>query len=263
MSGGSDTTTSTSAAPPWVQDYSNNYLNKANDVSNTPYNQSPNTAIDPNAAQTTAWNAIQNRALSGSPVQGAANQTLQNTLQGGFLNGNPYLDQMVNKAQGDLVRNYNNVTGPAIDAAGVRSGSFGNSGVASTALDSQNQLQQNMANIDMQMRGQNYATERQNQQSALGFAPQYAANDYQDANQLLQAGNQQGQFAQNQANQNLNWWQQAQQYPTQQLNNMGTALNNVMGTSKTQTTTTPGPSTGAQIGGYGALIGSLLQQFGK
>lgn len=287
MSGGSseNTSTQTSSAPGWVQDYAKDYIGKANDVSNTPYSQSPTQTVGPNSTQNTAWNAIQNRALSGSPVQSAANGTLKNTLNGDFLNANPYLDSMVDKAQGDVIRNYNNVVKPNSDASGIRSGSFGNTGIQSQQMDETNQLQQNLGNISTQLRGQNYATERQNQQSALGYAPQFAANDYNDANQLLQAGNQQGQFAQNAANQNYNWWQEGQNYPTNKLNTLGNAIGTVSGTGRTQTSTSPGTSAGAgllggglvgsQLGGgisdgeggnyagWGTAIGSLLGMFGR
>lgn len=286
MSGGSsDTSTQTSSAPGWVQDYAKSYLDKANEVSNTPYSQSPTQAVGPNSTQNTAWNAITNRALNGSPVQSAANTTLTNTLNGDFLNSNPYMDSMVDKAQGDVVRNYNNVVKPQSDAAAIRSGSFGNSGIQSQQLDEQNQLQQNLGNISTQLRGQNYATERQNQQGALGFAPQFAANDYNDANQLLTAGNQQQAQAQNAANQNYNWWQEAQNYPTNKLNTLGNAIGTVSGTGRTQTSTSPGTSagagllggglTGSQLGGmisdgsggnyagWGTAIGSLLGLFGR
>lgn len=287
MSGGSTNTTSTqtSSAPSWVQDASKTYLDKANQVSNTPYQASPNQTVGPNATQNTAWNAVQNRAMSGSPTMSAANGTLQDTLQGKYLNSNPYIDQVVNQAQGDVVRNYNNVVRPGQDAAMVRSGSFGNSGLQQQTANSDRNLQQNLGNISTQLRGNNYNTERGNQQAALGFAPTFANQDYTDANQLLQSGNQQNQFAQNNANQNYNWWQEAQNYPTNKLNTFGNALGTVNGTGRTMTSTTPGTSAGAGLlgggivgsqlgsgikdgdggnyGGWGAALGSLLGLFGR
>jgi len=249
-----------------VQDAGADYLGRARDVANVGYTPSPNQTVGPNAAQNTAWQAVQNRALNGSPVQSAANSTLTNTINGGFLGGNPYLDSMVDKAQGDVVRNYNNVVRPGQDAAMIRSGSFGNSGLQQQTQDSDKTLQDSLGNISTQLRGQNYAQERQNQQSALSMAPTFANQDYTDANQLLQAGNQQQQFSQNAANQNYNWWQEAQQYPTSRLNVLGNAIGTVQGNSRTQTSTTPGTSTAASIVGGGltaAQIGSLLGMFGK
>jgi hypothetical protein len=46
---------------------------------------------------------------------------------------NPYLQQNVNAAQGDIIRNYNTSAQPAYNAAMVRSGSFGNAGRAGQA----------------------------------------------------------------------------------------------------------------------------------
>lgn len=265
-SGGNNTSTQTSSAPPWVQDASKGYLDRATQISDNPYTPSPNQAIGPNATQSTAWDAIKNRAIGGSPVQSAGNQTLTDTLQGKYLDSNPYLDGIVNKAQGDVVRNYNNVVRPGQDAAMIRSGSFGNSGLQQQTMDQDQQLEDSLGNISTQIRGGAYANERQNQQGALGYVPQAANQDYTDAQHLLDAGNQQGQFSQNQAGQNLNWWNEAQQYPTAQLNTLGNAIGTVNGTARTQTSTTPGTSTAAGIAG-GALtaaqIGSLLGLFGK
>lgn len=406
MAGGSENTSSqSSSAPAWVMDYGKSYLDKANDVSNTPYSQSPTQTVDPNATQNTAWDAIQNRALSGSPELSNAKGQLNTTLGGGYMgqgvsqnanagaynpqansnwnpygsamnanagvqnqqagaanpfaqSSNPYLQQSIDAAQGDVVRNYNNVVKPQSDASAIRSGSFGNSGIQSQQLDEQNQLQQNLGNISNNMRsadynqraalnenatnrqyqagaqtqanlfnagsqqnqnqfnsgaqgvanqfnagsqyaqnqfnaGQQYAgdqnnafqAERGRQTAGLGQALGFANQDYTDANQLLQAGNQQGQFAQNQANQNYNWWQEGQNYPTNKLNTLGNAIGTVAGTGRTTTSTSPGTSAGAGLlgggilgsqlgsgisdsnggnyGGWGAGIGSLLGLFGR
>lgn len=333
MSGGSENTSSqSSSAPPFVMDYAKTYLDKANSVSNTPYQASPDQTIDPNAAQNTAWNAIQNRALSGSPELSNAKGQLNTTLNGGYMgqgvsqnaqagavnpyaqSNNPYLQQNIDAAQGDVIRNYNNVVKPQSDASAIRSGSFGNSGIQSQQLDQQNQLQQNLGNISNSMRsadynqraglnenatnrqfqsGQQYATDQNNafqaergrQTAGLGQALGFANQDYTDANQLLTAGNQQGQFAQNDANQNYNWWQEAQNYPTNKLNTLGNAIGTVAGTGRTTTSTSPGTSAGAGLlgggilgsqlgtgisdgsggnyGGWGAGIGSLLGLFGR
>jgi hypothetical protein len=50
------------------------------------------------------------------------------------------------------------------------------------------QYAQALTNTAGQLAYQNYEAERQRQQQAIGAAPQLAAADYQDINQLLQAG---------------------------------------------------------------------------
>jgi hypothetical protein len=126
--------------------------------------------------------------MQGSPVTNAASGELQRTLSGGYLNGNPYLDGVVNKAQGDVIRNYNDVAKPALESAMVRSGSFGNSGLQQMQGAQQQQLQDSLGNISTQIRGTDYANERNRMQGAVGMAPSIANQDYTDAQALLQAG---------------------------------------------------------------------------
>lgn len=90
---------------------------------------------------------------------------------------NPYLTGMIDKAQGDVVRNYNLSTQPAYNSAMVRSGSFGNAGVQEMNQNAQSQLQQNLGNISNQMRGQDY----QNQQQMYQWDQQFDRSLYNDA----------------------------------------------------------------------------------
>lgn len=69
---------------------------------------------------------------------------------------NPYLTQRIDQAQGDLARNFNLTTQPAYNAAMVRSGSFGNSGVQQLNENAQRNLQSEMGDISTNMRGADY-----------------------------------------------------------------------------------------------------------
>jgi hypothetical protein len=224
-------------------------------IANTPYQQSPGTYTGPNDYLQAGWQATANRAMQGSPTMDAANQTLQKTLNGGFLNGNPYLDQQVSAAQGDLVKSWNQVAKPQWDMAMRNSGSFGNTGVAQSAAFGADTLQQNLGRVANDMRFNAYNTERGYQQNALGMAPTYAQQDYNDANALLQVGGQAQAFDQAQQNQNQQWFQEAQQYPAQQLNQYLAALG--MNAGGTQTQTAPDPSKASQVIG-GAITGASL-----
>jgi hypothetical protein len=70
--------------------------------------------------------------------------------------GNPYLQSNIDKAQGDVVRNYNMTTQPAYNSAMVKSGSFGNEGVQQMNENSQKNLQGSLGNISDSMRMQDY-----------------------------------------------------------------------------------------------------------
>ena len=90
---------------------------------------------------------------------------------------NPYLNATIDKAQGDLVRNYNLTTQPAYNSAMVRSGSFGNSGVQQMNENAQKNLQGSLGDISTGMRGADY----QSQQNMFRWDNEFNRNLYNDA----------------------------------------------------------------------------------
>jgi hypothetical protein len=189
---------------------------------------------DLNGMQTGAMNMIQNRAMNGSPVMDQANQTLTGFMQGGQTN--PYLDQMVNKAQQSVAQNFNTMTKPALETAGVNSGSFGNSGIQERMGLQQKAAAQQMGDIATSMYGNAYNTDQSNKMQALGMAPTFGNQAYTDATQLMNAGNTAQQNDQSKADFGYQQYQNQQNYPLQQINAVGGGLNNMSGT----TTTTKG-----------------------
>jgi hypothetical protein len=166
--------TTTNAPLPWMEPYLQDYMGRAQDVANTPYQQSPGSYTGPNALLTGGWQAAATRAQQGSPVMGAANTQLQSTIQGDQLGrqatmnpymnatnpyadmNNPYLSQSIANAQGDLTSAYNQVNAPQWAKAMQSSGSFGNTGVSEyAAMDAAN-LQRNLGRIGTDMRGAAY-----------------------------------------------------------------------------------------------------------
>lgn len=249
-------TYSTTNAPlPWMEPYLQDYMSRAQTVANTGYTPSPTTAVSANPYLQQGWQAVANRAMSGSPVMGAANQTLMNTLSGGYLSsGNPYLQSQIDAAQGDLAKNFNLVNKPGWDSRMAKAGGY-NSGVAEVAANDYGNLSNSMGRIGSDMRYNAYNSERQLMNSALGMAPTYANQDYVDANALLNVGQQAQTFNQAQADQNYKWWQEAQQFPQNKLDAYGRALGVMSGGTSTQTA--PDPSTASQVIG-GGLTGIAL-----
>jgi len=253
------TYTTQSAPLPWMEPYLQDYVSRSQDVSNAGYQQSPGTYVGPNSYLTGAWQATANRAANGSPVMNAANDTMTKALSGGFMGSNPYLDEQIQAAQGDLTRSWNNVQKPAWDKAMQSSGSFGNTGVMQANGDATNDLQRNLGRVSSDMRNNAYNSGLSFMGQAMGMAPTYANQDYQDIQQLTNAGNQQQTFLQNQQNQNNQWFQDAQQYPMQRLGFMGQALGVNAGQTSTQTTPDPSSLSSALGGGLtGAAIYKLL-----
>ena len=304
------TTTTNMGLPSFVQPYAEGYLNQAQQVANLPYQQyqGPLTA-DMNQYQTGAYQGIANRAMQGSPVMSAANGALpqffggqtQGATQNPYGNvqaqanpyagSNPYLQQSIDNAQSDMVRNWNNVAAPSWASANQHSGSFGNAGLAMAENDARNTMQRNMGQIDSSMRSADYALQGQygenaanrNLQaqttnaglgesyagrndsmfnsgqtralSALGMAPTFANQDYTDLNNMASAGGALQAQQQKVNDANLGQFNQSRLYPQQQLDVMGNALSHSYG--QQSSTTQPGASTASQVAG-GALTGAAL-----
>jgi len=257
MSGGSDTV-STNNFPSWAIPYAQNFLSRSQQVADLPYQAySGQTTAQLNPYQTAGANAQAQRAIQGSPVNDAASQELQKTLQGGYLNNNPYLSKLVGAASQDITNNYNQSVVPQLTALDARSGSFGNSGVQNATAQSQDALAKNLGNVATNIYGTDYANERNRMQNAVSQAPSIANQDYVDASALQNAG----QTFQTQEQKNLTdqyqRWQEANNYPKDQLATLGRGLGLNYGSS----TSTPGTdpwaqAIGAGAAGYGAYLGS-------
>lgn len=231
--GGSSTTTPT--IPPELRGLASAYNNLGINYANTPFQAYTGQRYeDLNANQNAGINMIANRAQNGSQTMNNAEGALNQFIQGG--NTNPYLDQMVNKAQSSVAQNFNTMVKPQLETAGVQSGSFGNSGLEQRMALNQKAAAQQMSDIATQMYGNAYNTDQANRMSAIGMAPTFGNAAYNDASQLLNAGG----IQQNQAQQNrdfaYNQFQQQQDYPIKQMG----AISGVLGQSMGQTTTQKG-----------------------
>lgn len=195
--GGGQTTTNT-IDPRFngLIDYATQTAGRVNKAGFTPYKGQRFAGL--NQDQNTALGMIRNQA-SDSGLTNAAQTNLQQMMQGG---SNPYLDAMVNKAQA-------NVLGSG-QTAGIRSGSFGNSGIAEATAGK-------MADVASQMYGNAYAQDQSNRLQAINMAPSINQAGYQDASQLLNAG----QIQQNQDQQGKDFsfqqFQEQQNLPYKQM----------------------------------------------
>lgn len=216
--GGGGTSTTKTEIPAELKPLATEFASKAIDMSKqgfTPY--TGQRFADLNGIQLQGIDSIVNRATNGSPIMSQANQSLMQTMQGGT---NPYLDAMVNRAQANVLGNANQ--------AAVRSGSFGNSGIAEAAA-------RQMGDIATSMYGGAYESDAARRMQAMGMAPQFANQGYQDAQQLLNAG----QILQDQSQQGKDFayqqFQEGQNLPYKQLAAMSGVFNTDIGKSTTTT----------------------------
>lgn len=216
--GGGGSSTTKQEIPLELKPLATAYTNKAMDLGNDPYNPYTGARFaDLNKTQGQALKMMANRARNGSETFDNAEAALNANIQGGQTN--PYLDQMVGKAQ-DSVRSQFNT-------GAVNSGSFGNSGL-------QEQFTENLGDVASQMYGDAYETDRNRQMQSIGMAQQFANQDYTDASQLLNAG----QVYQDQSQQgrdfNYQQFQEQQDLPYKQL----AAMSGVFGSNLGATSTT-------------------------
>lgn len=251
-----NTTTTSSQLPDYAAPFYQGYLDRAFNVANQayqPYTGQTVAALNP--YQTQAWNAMANRAQQGSPVMNAANAGLTRMMNPN--QSNPYLTQQINAAQQDVVRNWNDVQLPKFMTQDANSGSFGNAGLAQVQAGAMRDMRRDMGNIASNMRYQNYNDSQGRALSAMGMAPQFAQQDYNDLDRLAQAGSNFQNYNQSRLNDAYSRFQESRQYPQQQLDIMRNALGLNYGQNQTTQQQTQGPSNASSLLG-GALTGAGL-----
>jgi hypothetical protein len=121
-----------------------------------------------NPYQETGNQIAYNRAVGGDPTIDAARGYVQNSLAGGFLNSNPYLDQTFNRAaqatQGQLASQFAGAGRNVDQSQGLRS--------------------QQLNDLASQIYGGNYANERNLMQGTLAAAQPLGNQAYTDAAQV-------------------------------------------------------------------------------
>lgn len=264
--------TVTNKTEPWKEQkpYLTDIFGKAQSNYNTQQPQyfSGSTVAQPSDTTQTAQQLQTQRALNGSPAQTAANNQVTDTLNGAFLNSNPYLDQSFNSGANQLTKSYNNaVTG---NTAGFAAGGRTGSGMAAFMKDqSDNTLGQNLQQLYANTYGQNYTNERTNQMRALGLQPGVSGQDYTDLNALSDVGSAQDTQNQAQLNDQVSRYNYNQNLPYNSLVNYMNLIQGNYGGSATQTTPfqgggsplggiLSGASAGAALGPWGAAGGAIL-----
>jgi hypothetical protein len=215
--GGGGSSTTTQSIPNELKPLAAEYSKQAMELSKTPFN--PYTGdrfADLNQAQNSGIDMIQQRAQNGSATVNNAEQALNQNIQGG--QSNPYLDSMVGRAQ-DSVRSQFNT-------GAVTSGSFGNSGL-------QEQFQRGLGDVASQMYGQAYEGDKARQMQSIGMAQQFGNQQYQDAGQMLQAGQIQQDQAQQGQDFNYQQFQEQENDPYKKLAAMSGVFSSGLGTTQT------------------------------
>lgn len=206
--GGGSTSSTTQSIPTELKPLAAAYSDKAMNLSSQSYQgYDGNQVADLNWYQNAGADKIANRALGGDSLMNQGKSTMQNALGTGnaatknaYAGPNPYLQQNIDAAMGDITRNYNDAIAPGLTTQSVNSGSFGNSGAQAAQQNSLNDLTKNLGNTASGMRmqdysaqqqlGENYANRNDQMKSQyLNLAPTYSNQAYTDAAQLMNVGN--------------------------------------------------------------------------
>lgn len=251
--GGGSKSSTTQSIPDELKPLASAYSRKAMELSNAPYQGYGGQQVagmhDFQNAATTRLGQIFN---NGDSAMNAARNAVTRGINTGkaattnqYAGANPYLQQNIDAAMGDITRNYNDAIAPGLTTQMVSSGSFGNTGNQAVTQNSMNDLTKNLANTASGMRMQDYTAQQQlaesyagrndqMQSQMLGLAPGYenqrlnVANNFMDAANMYQDNNQQQLDAQYQ-----NWADQ-QNDPYKKL----AAMSGVFGSGLGNTATT-------------------------
>ena len=266
LSSGDDTVTQQQQLPDFLQPYAPMYAQMGYDLSQMPFNPYPYETVAPFAQdQMSAMDMVRQRAMAGSPVTNAAQGQALSTIQGDYLNPqtNPYLQQTYDLAADRMGDAFSRGTAAQTDANFSRAGAFGGSAWQEAQEGNQRAFGDSLANLGNQVFGQNYQRERQNQLGMTQFAPNLAAQDYRDAEALLNVGGMQQGLGQQYLTDDAQRFQQAQQYPYQQFQTFGQMFNPALGSQSTQTSPGVSPVNGLLGGALGGLgIYNMGQQGG-
>ena len=257
--GGGTTQTIQKADPPaFIQPY----LEQAATQATTLFGQQgtpsyyPGSTVTPFSGETNqALQMITDRATNGSPVNAAAGAQLTGTLNGQYLNGNPALQGAIDNASEGIVRNFNKITSPMIDANFSSNGRYGSGIFKDVKGDAATAAGDQLRKVATDMSYQNYGDERQRQLAATALAPQIANQDYTDASQLASVGATKEGMNQAQLQESIDRYNYGQTLDQDKLNayiNQITALGGFGGTTTSNTS-------GKQAsGGFGSsLLGGI------
>ena len=259
-------TTTTSAAP-WSgqQEYlTTGYQRARDDILNRPTEYYPNSTVVPFSPVTEqALTMQEQRALAGSPVTQAAQSQVQSTVQGDFLNANPYLSQAITDATQPVVERFQEDIVPSIQSAYSSAGRYG-SGLQQRGEERAAQAALDQASkIASDMSYRNFADERTRQLQAATIAPEMARQDYVDLQALKGVGVEREGMAGAQLQEDIQRFAQQQQAPKDALSQYMALVGGGGYTDTTQTTPLYRNTAGDILGGAATTAGIAGTLFGR
>jgi hypothetical protein len=182
------------------------------------------TYVPASATTTEALGLAGDRARTGNPLVPAAQAQQLSTISGDRLSaGNPYFSAMMANAAAPVVREFNDAMGN-ISSKSAMSGRYGSNAQARMESDASRNLAESLAAKSAELAYSNYGAERARQDAAIAQAPQMAAADYQDINQLAKVGQTQEQYSKDKLNADISRFEFNENKPYNKLNSYLSAV---------------------------------------
>jgi hypothetical protein len=263
---GNTTSTTTSTIDPTIAPFLSYGLGEAQRLyqAGGPQYYPGQTYVAPSATTQSGLQALENRAMQGSPLVGQAQRQLQGTIGGDYLSGNPFFQGAFAPAAQAATQQFQTAIGD-IGSAASKAGRYGSGAMGTLQDRASGQLAQQLSNTAGQLAYQNYSDERARQQAATMAAPAMAQADYQDIQNLLAAGQAREGYTGQQLQSDIARFNFGQNAPQQNLsaflsNVYGSPMSNLRNT--TATGTTSGPSGFQNFLGGAATLGGLYKNLG-
>lgn len=256
-------TTSTSNIDPTIQPYLSYGLQEAQKLyqAGGPQYYGGQTYVSPSEQTQTGLQALEARATQGNPLLGSAQQQLQNTISGGFLQGNPFFQGAFQPAAQAAQSRFEQTLGD-VGSAASKAGRYGGGAMQTLQDRASGQFAKSLADTAGQLAYKNYADERAMQQQATMAAPAMSQADYQDIQNMLKAGQLREGYTGAQQQADIARFNFLQGQPLQNLANFtSTVYGNPMGRANTISNFQQ-PSTLQNVLGTAALLGGIEGQTG-
>jgi hypothetical protein len=248
----------TSNIDPTIQPYLSYGLSEAQKLyqAGGPQYYGGQTYVSPSQQTQTGLQALEQRASQGSPLTGAAQGQLQNTIQGGYLQGNPFFQGAFNPAAQAAESKFKSTLGD-IGSAASKAGRYGSGAMSTMQQGASGQFAKALSDTAGTLAYQNYDAERARQQQATMAAPAMAQTDYNDIQNMLKAGQMREGYTGAQQQADINKFNFLQNQPQQ---NLGNFLSSVYGNPLGRAQQSSGGTSGAS--GWQNLLGGAATAAG-
>lgn len=255
--------TTTSSIDPTIQPFLSYGLTEAQKLyqGGGPQYYGGPTFVSPTTTTQTGLQALEARAKLGNPLLQSAQNQLQSTVSGNFLGGNPFFQGAFQPAAQAAEQQFKSTLGDIASKASL-AGRYGSGAMGSLQDRATGAFGQQLANTAGQLAYQNYADERNRQQQATLAAPAMTSADYQDIQNLLQAGQIREGYQGQQLQGDIAKFNFLQNQPQQNLQNyLSLVYGNPLGRVTSQQSS--GPSNFQNALGLAAVGGGLYKNLGS